>query len=152
MVNDLPLYYELRDGVYTDWMLLGITRVDDAAYWEDPILLVTRDTFIFDDVQYLRDDDAATTIPLAPDSVLYVDLRAAKAASEISITGNGTTTRQIRFEASTDMQTWMPIGEGDQTVTLPGVVTFPQTDTPYQYWRIHFDGGDPLVMDTVMVR
>jgi heparosan-N-sulfate-glucuronate 5-epimerase len=152
MVNDLPLYYELRDGVYTDWMLLGITRVDDAAYWEDPILLVTRDTFIFDDAQYLRDDDAATTIPLDPDSVLYVDLRSAKAPSEINITGSGTSTRQIRFEASTDMQTWIPMSEGDQTVTLPGVVAFPQTDTPYQYWRIHFEGSDPLVMDTVTVR
>ena len=152
MVNDTPLYFQIRDGAYTDMMLLGITRVDDAAYWQDPILLVTRDTLIYDDAQYLRDADAATTLPLPPDAILYVDLRAAKAVSELSISGGGTTTRQIRFEASADMQTWLPISGGDQTATLPGVVTFPPTDTPYQYWRIHFDGGDPLLMDTVTVR
>jgi hypothetical protein len=155
-VRDNPYYSQLSDGVYKDYLMVGVMRADGPAYWEEPILLVTDGEIDDDNTQYLRDGNPETTLALPPDAVLYADLRTAQQVSTVTIQAapeSDTAERRAWVEVSADLQTWMPLipPEGAVQLTLPGSIDLPAAATPYRYLRLHLEGGAPFTMTEVQV-
>lgn len=154
LVRDNAYYERLSNGAYRDYLMVGVLRADGAAYWDEPVLLLTDGATDYDDAQFLRDNDPQTTLALPADAVLYADLRGINqlAAFNLQTAPEAETiARRAWAETSTDGQTWAALIAPEQAtdVSLPGRIDLPTAAEPYRYLRLHLDGDAPLALTEV---
>jgi hypothetical protein len=156
LVRNNAYYNQVSNGIYHDFLMVGVMRADGDAYWDEPILLVTDGTTDYDDAQWLRDNDPQTSLKLPADAVIYADLRGARQALALKVEAAADSqpiTRRVWAEVSDDLQTWTPLiaQEDAQAISLPGQIDLPQFGTNYRYLRLHLDGDAPLTMTEAQI-
>ncbi len=145
-----PYYYEISGGFYTERLMWGVIRTDNAAYWETPILLLTEADHIINNTQLLQDGDPETALEIPANATLYGDLRASGQIESITLTARGAAERDLWLEVSADMLTWQPMGE-PVTLALSNALSVPAAVQDYQYFRLHLDGTTPLSLTEVTI-
>jgi D-glucuronyl C5-epimerase C-terminus/F5/8 type C domain len=145
-------YYGYQNGFYRNRLMLGVLRIDDADYWEKPILLLTNGRLVTARTQLLQDGNAETSVAVPSNAVLYGDLREpGQIATIIFDAKDDSGQRNIWLETSSDLTTWDSLirDTGTLTTDFPGTITIPGAEADYQYFRLHLDGDEPLTLTDV---